>query len=228
LFGLLDVESRMLHQLAHALRGPGQARGGLHLQPLVYHQRFVLPLLMEGGQRRVALGQVEVGQRAQRGHDVRHVAGAVELCDQARHDAGLEMGRLAFGEVGETEVAQGAAADLCAFGCVGFGRRQRLPHGLEFVAQRRREMAAQGHARGMDGLGVDDFAAPRHLFGQHLLGREHQGFGGERGILRESVVEHPADSGDIGCGYPIGAGDARGDAGEQHVERRVAARLPSD
>ncbi len=45
-------------------------------------------------------------------------------------------------------------------------------------------MAAQGKARGMDGLGVDGLAAPRHLLGQHLLGRQHQSFGGERRIVR--------------------------------------------
>ena len=69
-----EVEGRVLHQGAHARRGAVQARGGLHVEPLVDDQRLVLPLGVEGVERGLPLGQVEIGEDAERGADVGHVA----------------------------------------------------------------------------------------------------------------------------------------------------------
>ena len=52
-----------VHQLAHPHRGAGQARRGLHLQPLVDHQRLVLPALIKSVERRLSGRMVEIGQQ---------------------------------------------------------------------------------------------------------------------------------------------------------------------
>jgi hypothetical protein len=58
---------------------PTSTRGGLSREPLVEHQRIVLPALLEHRQCVLALAGLAVGQHLQRGELVGHVVGVLEL-----------------------------------------------------------------------------------------------------------------------------------------------------
>ncbi|MNK85802.1 hypothetical protein D3C87_1056930 [compost metagenome] len=53
---VLDVERRMLHQRLGPCQTTGQHAAGLHAEPLVHHQRVVLEVFGEAGQRLGLLG----------------------------------------------------------------------------------------------------------------------------------------------------------------------------
>ena len=103
---------------------------------------------------------------------------------EARHDRGLQIVGIAFGQVAEAGVAQRALTDLRAVGGIGGGRGERGPRGFELVAQAGGEIAAQTRARGVDGFGVDGAALLNHGFGEHGFGGQVERFGGERGVAR--------------------------------------------
>ena len=86
---IVDFERRVREQFPHFGQRAGQARARLHCQPLVHHQRFVLPFRIEGIQRLRALGAVAIGERGQRRHGVGHVVGAFELPERERARFGI-------------------------------------------------------------------------------------------------------------------------------------------
>ena len=148
-----DVEGRVGAQRLDRGQRVRPAAGRLRGQPFVDDQRLVLPAGVEIGERRLAfraVGGIDVGQCGQRGELVGHVVGVPELLQ--RHLAG---GRgVEFEQVGEADVAQGAAAGLFAGRCVGGVRRERGVEAGEFAFELLGEVAAQGVAGGVQGIRI--------------------------------------------------------------------------
>ena len=77
--GILDVESRMLHQRAHAIDRVGQRRCRLQAHPFVEHQRIAAEAVVEMGERGVALWRIHARQRREARDHVGHVGGSAVM-----------------------------------------------------------------------------------------------------------------------------------------------------
>ncbi|CAK0540513.1 Uncharacterised protein [Burkholderia pseudomallei] len=163
----------------------------LHREPLVDHERFVLEAAIEiveraiGGARRVGRRGGGRQQRDERARAVGHVVRGVVL----RGGEPDRVGRLVeFGEVGEREVLQRAAARVAGRRRIRARRLVALVDREPLGAQRRRELAAHELARAMDGgrIGL------RHLVGEVGLRRQRERELAERGrqrVVRQHALE---------------------------------------
>jgi hypothetical protein len=116
---LVSVEGRVGGQsLFDRLQRIRQAAAGLHGEPFIDDQRFVLPAFVEIGEGGFCVRSLGVlGQCGKGGKLVGHVVGCCGTAAMASWRTGVAV---EFKQVAQAEVAQGTAAGVCAeFGVVG-------------------------------------------------------------------------------------------------------------
>ena len=224
LVGIAQVEGRMAAQALYLGQGLRQARGGLHRQPFVHHQRLMLPLCIERLQCLQPLGTVAIGQAAQGRHAIGHVVGLLELLHRQGDGVVTAGCAVQFHQIAQGQIAQRASPGRGGIGRVGTAAGMALqavaPGGLQCQCQ----LPAQMAACGMQGIRIDLL----HALGQGALRGQGQCLGGE-GRIAVGRRQNLGAGGDESCGQRRQrlAGLQRLGAAQEDVRGQALTGLPA-